>query len=79
MTAATASENDTPEVLRAAQHAMPKPSPSISAGDSTQTAKYIADFLLELRSMARGASLPHLAYFLEMAFYEAFNQANKNK
>ncbi len=43
------------------------------------TAQYIADLLLELRNMARGANLPHLAYFLEMAFYEAFNQAHKGK
>lgn len=68
---------DAPEIFDTPRLSMPEQPPSKSAGDPKQTAQYIADLLLELRSMARGAQLPHLAYFLEMAFYEAFNQANK--
>ena len=44
-----------------------------------QTAQYIADMLLELRNMSRAADLNELTYFLEMAFYEAFDQSNKAK
>ena len=51
------------------------------AGKATakQTAQYIADMLLELRNMSRQAGLVQLTYYLEMAFYEAFDQSNKLK
>ena len=47
--------------------------------DTTQTAQYVTDMILELRNLARSAGLQQLTYYLEMAFYEAYDQSNKPK
>lgn len=49
-------------------------SPSANALDIAQ---YECDVLLQLRDLARRAELKFLAYLLEMAFEEAFSQANR--
>lgn len=45
--------------------------------DRQETAAYIADVVLQLRNMAKRADLKFLAYFLEMAFQEAFTQSTR--
>jgi hypothetical protein len=40
------------------------------------TAQYIADMVLELRNLAKGAGLLTLQGLLEVSFYEAFSAAN---
>jgi hypothetical protein len=40
------------------------------------TAQYIADMVLELRNLAKGAGLITLQGLLEVSFYEAFSAAN---
>lgn len=51
----------------------------ISAEDKNrrQIASNIADDILELRGRAKKADLKFLVYFLEMAFQEAYTQANR--
>ena len=44
---------------------------------SLDIAQYECDVLLQLRDLARRADLKFLAYLLEMAFEEAFTQANQ--
>ena len=46
-----------------------------SALNQQQTAAYIADISLGLRSMATKASLPFLTYLLDMAVHEAMQQS----
>jgi hypothetical protein len=41
------------------------------------TAQYIADMVLELRNMAKGAALYATMVPLEYAYYEAFSVANR--
>jgi hypothetical protein len=57
----------------------PKPHPSV-VGKYTpppkDTAQYIADMVLELRNLAKGAGLLTLQGLLEVSFYEAFSAAN---
>jgi hypothetical protein len=48
-----------------------------SAKGKREAAAYISDMLLELRGLSQKAQLRHLTYFLEMAFYEAFQTANE--
>lgn len=56
---------------------------SISEGDPNysaaqiETAQYIADLVLELRNMAKGAALYAAMIPLEYAYYEAFSVANR--
>lgn len=45
--------------------------------DQQETAAYIADIVLQLRNMAKRADMKFLAYFLEMAFQEAFTQSTR--
>ena len=44
---------------------------------SKEIAAEIANSILQLKNKAKSANLPFLVYFLEMAFQEAFIQANK--
>jgi hypothetical protein len=43
----------------------------------TEAALYITEMLLELRNMAKAARLKQLLGLLELAYYEAFNSANR--
>ena len=45
-----------------------------AALDARQTAMYVADVALGLRSLANRANLPFLAYLLEMAVIEALDK-----
>jgi hypothetical protein len=62
---------------------VPQRNNAISAEDSTlannqkDTAQYVADMILELRNMAKGAKLFKVMVPLEFAYYEAFAIANK--
>ncbi len=49
----------------------------VDPDNKQQAAQFVCDMLLELRNIAHSAHLPQLTYFLEMAFYEAFEQASK--
>jgi hypothetical protein len=42
-----------------------------------ETATYVADMVLELRNLAKGADLTSLQSFLELAYYEAFSAAHR--
>ena len=48
---------------------------AVSAMSQQQTAAYIADVSLGLRSMAHQAGLPFLTYLLDMAVHEAMQQS----
>ncbi len=45
--------------------------------NARETAQYIADMILELRNMAKGAEMTTLQGLLEVSFYEAFSAANR--
>ena len=45
--------------------------------EQLETARYIADMVLELRNMAKGAALYATMVPLEYAYYEAFSVANR--
>lgn len=51
----------------------------IGAIEKRETAQYIADFLLELRAMAKATGLKYLTYLIELAIYEAFEIGNTSK
>jgi hypothetical protein len=40
------------------------------------TATYIADMILELRNLAKGAKMSTLQGLLEISYYEAYSEAN---
>ncbi len=42
-----------------------------------QTALYIADMILELRNLAKGAQMTTLQGLLEISYYEAYGVANR--
>lgn len=42
-----------------------------------ETAQYLSDMILELRTMAKSAQLYHVMVPLEYAYYEAFSVANR--
>lgn len=57
-----------------------QPKPQSEAGFTVaqiDTAQYIADMVLELRNMAKGAELYATMVPLEYAYYEAFSVANR--
>lgn len=45
----------------------------------SEVASQISDELLALRAKAKEADLKYLVYFIEMAFHEAYTQANKDE
>lgn len=45
--------------------------------NSSETAQYIADMLLELRKLAKASELKNLQGLLELCYYEAFGAAHK--
>ena len=51
-----------------------EPSRDLSAAASEDVARYIADMTVQLASMASGAKLELLAYFLKMAHAECVSQ-----
>jgi hypothetical protein len=75
--AAKPAKADVLEQAKTELHQSKRAHSSVGKATAQQTAQYIADMLLELRNMSRGAGLDQLTYFLEMAFYEAFDQSNK--
>jgi hypothetical protein len=42
-----------------------------------QTATYIADMIIELRNLAKGAGMATLQELLEITYYEAYSVANR--
>lgn len=49
----------------------------IPLATSRQTAQYVSELVLELRNLAKAEKLTALGELLELAYYEAFMQANK--
>ncbi len=45
----------------------------------TETARYIADMILELRNLAKGDHMTTLQGLLEISYYEAYGVANAVK
>ena len=43
---------------------------------NTDTANYIAEMILQLRNLAKGAQMSTLQGLLEISYYEAFSVAN---
>jgi hypothetical protein len=44
---------------------------------NSDTAHYIADMILELRNLAKGAKMSTLQGLLEISYYEAYSVAHK--
>jgi hypothetical protein len=55
----------------------PEPLPDSSSAPSEDVARYIADMTTQLGSMASGARLDLLAYFLKMAHAECLAQISQ--
>lgn len=51
--------------------------PEMSDKRERETAEYLAEMILELRSLAKSANLLTLTGLLEIAYYEAFTVANR--
>jgi hypothetical protein len=51
--------------------------PEVNKKRERETAEYLAEMMLELRSVAKAANLLTLTGLLEIAYYEAFTVANR--